>query len=64
VPYLAISDAKADDGKTCCAGMKGKTLKIVGAKAADAGKLEGKQVEVKGTCKAGKEMDAASVAAK
>ena len=64
VPYLALSECKADDGKTCCADMKGKAVKLVGAKAADAEKLAGKQVEVKGTCKGGKEVDVASVAEK
>ena len=61
---LKVSDAKADDGKTCCAAMKGKEIKLSGEKAAEAEKLAGKQVEVKGTCKAGKELEVASVTEK
>lgn len=61
---LTVSDAKADDGKTCCQAMKGKEIKLSGAKAAEAEKLAGKQVEIKGVCKAGQELEVASVAEK
>jgi hypothetical protein len=65
VPYLTLSaDCKVADGKTCCANSKGKTVKVVGAKAGDVEKLAGKEVEIKGTCKGGKEIDVALVAEK
>ena len=59
-----VSEAKADDGKTCCEAMKGKDIKLSGDKAVDAEKLAGKQAEVKGVCKAGKELEVASVTEK
>ena len=60
---LTVAGAKGEDGKDL-AGMKGKSLTVIGAKAADCEKLAGKTVEAKGTCKAGKEFEATSVAAK
>jgi hypothetical protein len=62
--YLKVSESKTDDGKACCNSMTGKEVKLTGAKTADAEKLVGKQVEVKGACKAGSEINAASITEK
>ncbi|MCX5759042.1 MAG: hypothetical protein NTU83_11150 [Candidatus Hydrogenedentes bacterium] len=62
--YLSVSDAKCAAGKECPQ-MKGKTVKLTGAKAAEAEKLAGKQVDVKGTCGSScAEFDVASVTEK
>lgn len=62
--YVTVSDAKCAAGKEC-AQMKGKTVKLTGSKAAEAQKLAGKQVAVKGTCgSACTEFDVASVTEK
>lgn len=63
VSYINVAEAKGEDGKVI-ADLKGKSLKVIGAKAADAEKLAGKEVEAKGTVKAGKEIDATSIAEK
>lgn len=61
--YVKVAVAKDDAGKTM-ANMKGMDLKVVGPKAVDAEKLAGKEVEVKGVVKGGKEIVADSVAEK
>ena len=61
--YLKVSEAKCEKGKAC-EGMAGKEIKLGGAKASEAEKLAGKTVEVQGTCKAGKELEVASLAEK
>lgn len=63
VSYVKVAVAKDDAGKTM-ANMKGMDLKVVGPKAVDAEKLAGKEVEVKGVVKGGKEIVADSVAEK
>ncbi len=50
VVSLAVASAKGADGKDLPA-LKGKTLKLTGPKAAEAEKLAGKEVEVKGMLK-------------
>ncbi len=61
--YLSVSDAKCAAGKECP--LKGKTIKLTGPKAAEAEKLAGKQVDVKGTCGSGcADFDVASVTEK
>lgn len=62
VSMLKISEAKGADGKAV-ADLAGKDLKVVGAKAADAEKLGGKEVEAKGTVK-GAEIDVTAIAEK
>jgi len=60
---IKVSEAKGDDGKAIDA-LKGKDLKVIGAKAADVQKLAGKEVLAKGAIKDNKEIDVASVAEK
>jgi len=60
---IKVSEAKGDDGKVI-ADLKGKDLKVTGAKCADVEKLAGKEVEAKGKIKDNKEIDVASVAEK
>jgi len=62
VSSLAVTQATGADGKVQ-ADLAGKTLKIVGAKAAEAEKLAGKTVEVKGTVK-GADIDASAIGEK
>jgi len=63
VAYINVTEAKGEDGKAI-ADLKGKSLKAIGAKAAEVEKHAGKEVEAKGTVKAGKEIDVTSVAEK
>jgi len=61
--YLNVSACKSADGKSQC-DMAGKSVKLTGEKAGEAAKLAGKDVEVTGVCKDGKEVEVASVAVK
>lgn len=58
---IKVSEAKGDDGKAIDA-LKGKDLKVVGAKCADVEKLAGKEVTAKGAIKDNTSIDVASVA--
>jgi hypothetical protein len=60
VTSIAVAEAKGEDNKAI-ADLKGKVLKVVGAKVADVEKLAGKEVEAKGVVKEAKEMDVTSV---
>ncbi len=50
VPFVVVAEAKGADGKVI-ADLKGKTLKIVGPKVAEAEKLAGKEAMVAGVVK-------------
>ncbi|MCX8065750.1 MAG: hypothetical protein N3G21_11365 [Candidatus Hydrogenedentes bacterium] len=50
IASIQVKEAKDDAGKAI-ADLAGKTLKVVGAKSADVVKLNGKDVEAKGTVK-------------
>lgn len=61
---IAVASATGADGKAIDA-LKGKALKVVGAKCADVEKLVGKNVEAKGTLKEkDTQIDVATVAEK
>jgi hypothetical protein len=60
---IQVKEAKDDSGKAI-ADLAGKTLKVVGAKSADAVKLNGKDVEAKGTVKNNAEIDLTAIAEK
>ncbi len=62
VPYLTVAEAK--EGAKEVAALKGKVLKVVGPKVADAEKLAGKEVEAKGVVKEDKEIDVTLVVEK
>ncbi len=63
VVSIKVAEAKGDDGKAIDA-LKGKDLKVAGAKVADVEKLSGKEVEAKGAIKDNTEIDVTSVAEK
>lgn len=60
VASIAVSEAKDASGKDIT-DLKGKTLKVVGAKSADVVKLNGKEVTAEGTVKNNAEIDVTSV---
>lgn len=64
VSYITVSAAKDSAGKAMDT-LKGKTIKLTGAKASDAEKFNGKEAVAKGTLKdENKSLEVQSVAAK
>jgi len=60
VASIAVSEAKDASGKAI-ADLNGKSLKVIGAKAGDVVKLDGKEVTASGTVKNNAEIDVISV---
>lgn len=57
--HITVAEATTKDGKSACE-LKGKTLKLTGAKSADTAGMCGKDVELKGTA-SGTELEVAQI---